>query len=337
MRAATGLAVVALTGCLAAGAAAADDVWRVVEVGRIKGLLDLRRDADNTDEAVVETAAGHFRLRFSPGRVELGAPLSAEPGPPDLIPHGRVVQGDRDIRRAWLAEPTRRYGHAVLGDGVEAGALAVETTDGTVLYHRLAEDAVFEDLTPRLMDLDGDGRDEILVIRSGSNDGAAAVLFGLREGQVQPLAASTPIGTANRWLNPVGAGDFDGDGTPEVAVVRTPHIGGILILYRWRGTILQERARRSGLSNHRIGSIALGLGVILDVDGDGVDDLVLPSQSRKTVVALSRAGGDWREIAEVPLPDAVATSFLVHDIDEDRRPEILMGLADGSIVALLPH
>jgi hypothetical protein len=35
-----------------------------------------------------------------------------------------------------------------------------------------------------------------------------------------------------RRLNPVGFGDFDGDGAMEVAYVQTPHIGGILIVMR---------------------------------------------------------------------------------------------------------
>ena len=334
MRAASGLAVVALCACLTAGTAAADNVWRLVDAGRIDGLLDLGRDAASGD-LFAETEAGRYRLRILPGRVETGARLVVPPGPPDGIPHGSVAIGLHDVRRAWLAEPTTRYGHGVLGDGVEAGALAVETQEGRVVRHRLDRNTVFEDLTPRLVDLDADGRDEILVVRSGADNGAAVSLFGLRSGGLEPLAGSAPIGTPYRWLNPVGAGDFDGDEIPELAVVRTPHIGGILILYQWRGTHLEEIARRSGYSNHRIGSTALGLGAIMDINGDGVDDIILPSQSRKSVMAMTFAGRTWLEVAAQPLPGTVATSFLVADIDADSRQDILIGLTDGSIVALV--
>ena len=42
-------------------------------------------------------------------------------------------------------------------------------------FHR-----VFEDRLPRLADLDGDGRDEIIVVESDAIRGAALVVLGLR-------------------------------------------------------------------------------------------------------------------------------------------------------------
>ena len=42
----------------------------------------------------------------------------------------------------------------------------IETRAGKRFTVRLKDDAVFEDLAPRLVDLDGDGRDEIVLVKS---------------------------------------------------------------------------------------------------------------------------------------------------------------------------
>jgi hypothetical protein len=41
--------------------------------------------------------------------------------------------GKNDIAQAWLTRPTKRYDHAILGDAIEAGGLAVKTRDGKTL------------------------------------------------------------------------------------------------------------------------------------------------------------------------------------------------------------
>ncbi|MBV6658846.1 MAG: hypothetical protein KI785_13875, partial [Devosiaceae bacterium] len=77
---------------------------------------------------------------------------------PNGLPDGCVAQGAADIARAWYEAPTRRYAHAILGDAIEAGTLAVRTRAGATLRFVLPDNEVFEDRTPRLVDLDGDGR-----------------------------------------------------------------------------------------------------------------------------------------------------------------------------------
>ena len=93
----------------------------------------------------------------------------AQPELPDgALPDGKVATGNGEIARAWLAEPTTRYDHGILGDKIEAGALVIETRDGKRQTVRLKDDAVFEDLKPRLADLGRDGHDEIIVVKSNS-------------------------------------------------------------------------------------------------------------------------------------------------------------------------
>lgn len=63
--------------------------------------------------------------------------------------------------------PTGRYGHAILGDAIEFGELVIAVEDWvhTTRYRvTLPQDHVFEDLTPRLWDITGDGLPEVVVI-----------------------------------------------------------------------------------------------------------------------------------------------------------------------------
>lgn len=213
----------------------------------------------------------------------------------DRLPDGGIVE--QDGIRAFYAGPTDRYPHGILGDSIEASSLVVQMNDTTLRYD-LPTDSVFEDLTPRLVDADGDGKLDVLTIRSYLSYGATIALFRISDDGLHLAAEATPIGIPNRWLNPAGVSDYDGDGKPEIAVVQTPHIGGILILYSWDGKNPQiaEERRIPGFSTHAIGSRSLGLAVSEDWDGDGITDLILPRQNRTELVALSMAENSFQEI-----------------------------------------
>lgn len=197
---------------------------------------------------------------------------------------------------AWLTDPTTRYAHAVLGDAIEAGGFAVERA-GRQFHFTLPEEAVFEDRRVRLADIDGDGRPEAIIVKSYLRRGAALAVFRIGDDGIAPLAESAPIGTPNRWLNPVGVADFTGAGRPLIAAVITPHIAGSLRLYRLQGGALVEVARLDGVTNHVIGSRDLDLARISDIDGDGRLEIVIPSQDRMSLTAVSFAGGRGRLVA----------------------------------------
>ena len=237
---------------------------------------------------------------------------SASTERPDQLPHSHLARGHRDIAVAWLAGPTPRYAHGVLGDALEASRLMVETREGDTLVLALPPSRVFEDLKPRLQDLDGDHRDEILLVESDINLGASLAVYGLSQGRIA-LRARTPfLGRPYRWLNPVGSGDFDGDGRLDVAIVVTPHIGGILRLYHFSEPRLTRYAEFGGVSTHQIGSTALGLGQVVALDG-GRDGLLLPDQSRRMLLLLQWSAGALRELARVKLPAPVVSSLVAVD------------------------
>ena len=68
------------------------------------------------------------------------------------------------VAEARYSEPTTRYAHGILGDAIEFGALEIVTDAGKAITMRLPETRVFEDLEPRLYDVDLDGNAEVVVI-----------------------------------------------------------------------------------------------------------------------------------------------------------------------------
>lgn len=153
--------------------------------------------------------------------------------------------------------PTTRYPHGALGDTVEHTTLRVTLSGGRTLTATWDAPVVFEDTAPRLVDLNGDGRPEILAVEAHEDQGARLAIWGVAEDRIYPLAATPWIGQRFRWLAPLGAADLDGDGSIEIAYVDRPHLA--MILRVWRITFsapgtatLSQIATAPGLTNHRL-------------------------------------------------------------------------------------
>ncbi|MCW8891602.1 MAG: VCBS repeat-containing protein [Sedimenticola sp.] len=254
---------------------------------------------------------------------------------PDALPDAEVIQGKGKIKKAWLVFPTDRYDHAILGDGVEARGVRVELDTAQQLTFRLPDDSVFEDRYPRLVDLDNDGVEEIILVRSYLDRGAALMVLKITDGAIVRFAEADPIGLAHRWLNPVGVGDFDQDGQPELAVVITPHIGGILTLYKLVGDRLDPVFRMPGFSNHRIGSSELGQSAIIDFNQDGVPDMAVPAIGFHDLRIISVVNGALKEINRVAHSSPINTPVEVKDLDGDGDQDLTYGLIDGRRIQLI--
>ncbi|KAA2242193.1 FG-GAP repeat domain-containing protein [Salinarimonas soli] len=307
----------------------------------------LRRPGREGPVALAWGAGGAAALTLADGEVSV-IPLRGNPSglgerPADAIPHAR--QAAEGPIKAYLASPRTDYGHGVLGDSVEAGTLVIEErrpvqagpgvqkVPVTVTRLEAGPDAVFEDLEPRLADLDGDGVPEILVVRSSKSAGAALVIAGRREGVWRMVAETPAIGTSNRWLNPGPVADFDRNGKPDIVVVRTPHIDGVLQVWTWDGGGLRLLHEKAGYSTHAQGSTALDNAAAADLDGDGTPEIVAPTLDRRAIAILS-VGRGIDERARIPLPAPTGRGLAV--LGTGRGARIVVALEDGRVAVVKP-
>ena len=205
---------------------------------------------------------------------------------------GSVVAATQTITAARFSQPTSRYDHGILGDAEEWGQLEIDVRGvspdkasdvdahhkATYLF-RLPQDHVFEDVAPRLVDVTGDGRPEVIVVETDVRRGAALAIYD----STGKLAETPHIGTRNRWLAPIGAADFDGDGHIEIAYIDRPHLAKTLRVWRYKDGRLREVASLAGLTNHRIGERDIGGGLRSCA---GLPEMVV-------------ASGDWQRVMVV--------------------------------------
>jgi hypothetical protein len=295
-----------------------------------------RVSAIETDGRQVHVNAGGlwYKITMDDGKVSLA--FIDAPDLPKLpegaLPDSRVAIGSNDIARAWLSEPTTRYDHGILGDKIEAGALVIETRDGKRQTVSLKDDAVFEDLEPRLADLDGDGHDKVVVVKSYLKRGSALAVIGLRKGKYEILAETPPLGAPHRWLDPAGIAAFTGGGKIDIALVRQPHVIGELELWGWRGGDLNKIATLSDTANHIAGTRAIDMAAVADFDGDKIPDIAIPSLDRNQLRIVTFVP-DARTIASVALP-AKAVTNLGLLAESAGPPAIAVGLSDGTLAII---
>ncbi len=227
--------------------------------------------------------------RGLPGRFAEADVVNAKPG--GGTHENWVPRGARLVMHAGFDRETDEYGHGVLGGLRDAKILTIHlrlpgddriTCPSGVI---LPEGEVFEDIAPRLADLDGDGMPEIVVVQSNARTGARLAIYD-RRGR---LVAATPnIGQRHRWLAPAGLADLDGDGQSELAYVDRPHLAKRLRVWRFRAGTLEHVADAEGFTNHRIGwdFIAGGLRAC-----GGLRQLVLASGDWSRVLAARLVAG----------------------------------------------
>jgi hypothetical protein len=270
-------------------------------------------------------AAPAMDLSLTPSTPHCGFPAVKAASPvaaKQRLDQSTAVQGTKNISWAWLGSPTIRYPHRSFGSFNHAGSVHVllRNTLGELIQldYILPVDRVFEDLLPRLIDLDGDGQDELVLVESNALTGAALVVLGIQRGldqlpAIKELARGPNSGRPFRWLNPVGAADFDGDGKLDLAAVITPHIGGVLTLYRYQPPHLHAFASVTDVSNHKMGSTEQRMGVVVPPAGQQIyPTVIIPDMGLKALYALRRTKHNtWQEIDKLKTLPASVVSLLL--------------------------
>lgn len=215
----------------------------------------------------------------------------------------QTVASETDVlvRSASYGEPTDRYPHGILGRIAGWGTLDVVVSSCASCAHervrlRLPENRVFEDIQPRLWDVTGDSKPEVVVVESDQDKGARLVALAavVRDGRtsIEEIAATDFLGRRFRWLAPIAAADFDGDGRIEIAYVETPHRDKVLRLVRFIDGTLIEVASVSGVTAHRIGQEQIEGKLRLCA---GVPELVLLTADYTRVIGLKFSGDSFNQ------------------------------------------
>lgn len=210
---------------------------------------------------------------------------------------------------ASYANLTDRYGHGVLGDGLEPTTLLIASdffSAACGAHITLDPPHVFEDTAPRLVDLTGNGLPEIITVRSHETQGAQLAIYALDpELRTPSLLATTPyIGTRFRWLAPLGAADLDGDGLMEIAYVDRPHLAKTLRVWRFDEGTLSEVASFAGVTNHRIGEEDIAGGIRYCGQGP---EMILADAAWQSLLAL-RFDGQQIDLRQIDI-DTSRTAF----------------------------
>ena len=169
----------------------------------------------------------------------------------NALPDARILS-DEAGRLLFLSAPAEGYPHGVLGDTLEATTITL--VDTKIDPHGIREiqidpGDVIEGIAPIWVDLDGDGEREIIVTQSNADTGARIVVYS-EDGSL--FASGEPIGQGFRWRHQLAVGQFIEGGSQEIAVIRTPHIGGVIEIYALEEDRLEIKAVLGGYSSHPV-------------------------------------------------------------------------------------
>ncbi len=212
---------------------------------------------------------------------------------------------------ARYATSTNRYPHNIMGSLrahtdllVRVSTCASCRIPAQEIAIRLPENLVFEDFAPRLVDLNGDGIDEVVVVESDKSNGSRLavwdVIIAASDGpKLVRGAAGSFIGTRFRWLAPIGAADFDGDGFVEFAYVEKPHLDKVLRIVRRDGEKIVLVASIAGVTNHAIGQERAESRI--DICADGPRIIALDATGMN-MVSVMIADGEPKVTVIGPVP-----------------------------------
>ncbi|MGL1890109.1 MAG: hypothetical protein OCD02_00715 [Spirochaetaceae bacterium] len=219
-----------------------------------------------------------------------------------------------------------KYPHGILGDPLEPTKFVVTQESEIIGSYQLSND-VFETLRATIGNIDPTTSDsEILLTRSSSKLGARVDVYS-KYGKF--LGASNYIGRGFRWLHILAVANFYFDDGLELAIVKTPHLGGILEFYKWKDGRLQLIESKRGFSTHKIGSTNLNMAIAINVDNDKYAELILPSNDYRKLMIVKLTKNGIVIIDEIKVPGVITNLFF-----EDVSNSILVELDKRSIVRL---
>ena len=182
-----------------------------------------------------------------------------------------------------------------------------------------------------IADFNGDGKLDIAVANSGS--GNVSILLGNGDGTFKTALNST-VSMSGNGPSAVAAGDFNGDGKPDLIVVNagspSNNVAGAVNFLAGNGDgTFQTPVAISG------GQFPFSLAVG-DLNGDHRLDLVIGDQSAGTLtVLLGNGNGTFQLVKTISLgSSALVNSVVVVDFNGDTKPDVVAGINGGAVISL---
>lgn len=177
---------------------------------------------------------------------------------------------------------------------------------------------------PRLMDLDGDGRPELVWLRVNTLSGLKELVWTAFQagGMSAQRSMTLPVGNGfNGWV----AGHLDANGQPDLVWLEGEEVVVQRDVLAPSPPALQRIRLRSWANNVVIG----------DLNGDGLADLVCEGNWGQVAVVLQSPGGGFDAARYFAVPGGhLGSLFAVHDVDGDGRKDLLVG---GHVLAARPY
>lgn len=170
-----------------------------------------------------------------------------------------------------------------------------------------------------VIDLNGDGLpDVVLANRYGRTAGPSHVCFGVRGGRF----AEDCLGFAQGSATTIKPGDFNADGSPDLAV---PHRdGGQSFIYLNDGKGGFGERRPFGPSTATIRSAEPA-----DLNRDGVLDIVVIDERTGPAIFWGRAGGMYSPGETLGTAGATPYALAVADLDRNGRLDVIVGYVES--------